>query len=91
MGVHSRQQPHNNRTDNNHNNHSNESTTTTANHDNTQQHHTRNYRNRYVNNLTGMPCNMHPSSALFGLGYVAAVALLHRKIIFIIIAVAFPS
>ena len=23
----------------------------------------------YVNMLTGIPCNLHPSSALFGLGY----------------------
>ena len=35
----------------------------------------------YVNNLTGMPCNMHPASALFGLGYVPDYVVYHELIL----------
>ena len=34
----------------------------------------------YVNMLTGMPCNLHPSSALFGLGYSADFVCYHELI-----------
>lgn len=35
----------------------------------------------YINNLTGMPCNMHPSSALFGLGYVPDYVVYHELVL----------
>ena len=35
----------------------------------------------YVNNLTGMPCNLHPSFALFGLGYVPDYVVYHELIL----------
>jgi hypothetical protein len=33
----------------------------------------------YVNMLNGMPCHMHPSSALFGLGYTPDYVTYHGK------------
>ena len=34
----------------------------------------------YVNMLTGMPCNLHPSSSLFGLGYTPDFVVYHELI-----------
>ncbi|KAE8881009.1 Pre-mRNA-splicing factor ATP-dependent RNA helicase [Phytophthora fragariae] len=34
----------------------------------------------YVNMLTGMPCNLHPSAALFGLGYTPDFVVYHELI-----------
>jgi pre-mRNA-splicing factor ATP-dependent RNA helicase DHX38/PRP16 len=34
----------------------------------------------YVNMLTGMPCHLHPSSALYGLGYTPDFVCYHELI-----------
>lgn len=34
----------------------------------------------YVNMLTGIPCNLHPSSSLYGLGYTPDFACYHELI-----------
>ena len=34
----------------------------------------------YVNMLTGIPCNLHPSSALFGLGYTPDYVCYHELV-----------
>jgi hypothetical protein len=33
----------------------------------------------YVNMLNGMPCHLHPSSALFGLGYTPDYVVYHGE------------
>ena len=35
----------------------------------------------YVNMLTGMPCHLHPSSALFGLGYTPDYVVYHELVL----------
>jgi pre-mRNA-splicing factor ATP-dependent RNA helicase DHX38/PRP16 len=35
----------------------------------------------YVNMLTGIPCHLHPSSALFGLGYTPDYVVYHELVL----------
>ena len=35
----------------------------------------------YINMLTGMPCHLHPSSALFGLGYTPDFVVYHELVL----------